>query len=226
MSIEVCIGNYGYYNEGELRDRWVELPMEPSEFKAWLQESGLYDEFHEEIYVSDYDGTPFGCCRAFHESTFVDELNLLARQMEEMGECEKEKIEAWCGHVEDPADVLELMNLIEQVDDLPIFGYDFDFAWSEDEWGQLWVDRQSPEENLGWQYLQESPALSKALDDDCCAMSAFDVGRYGSMIADTGITPCQRFYIDNCACGPDLDLYGLSFFEEKYGWPKPEGKAA
>lgn len=29
----VCIGNYGYYNEGELRDRWITLPKTDSEIE-------------------------------------------------------------------------------------------------------------------------------------------------------------------------------------------------
>ena len=226
MSFEICIGNYGYYNEGELRDKWVELPIAPSAFHAWLKGNGLWDEAHEEIYISDYDGAPFGCSKAFHENASIHELNLLARQMEDMGEGEAEKVEAWCGYVEDPSSIRELMNLIEQVEDLPIYGYSFDFAWSEDEWGQLWVDRQTPEENLGWQFLQENAALSAALAADSYASSAFDVESYGSMIADGGITPCQRFYIDNCADGPDLDRFDLAYFEDRYGWARAEGAAA
>lgn len=25
--LSVCIGNYGYYNEGELHDTWITLPL-------------------------------------------------------------------------------------------------------------------------------------------------------------------------------------------------------
>ena len=217
-TISVCIGNYGYYNEGELHDAWIELPKEPAEIKAFLEEHHLYDELHEEIYISDYDGTPFGCTAAFVEWTSLDELNLLASQMEHMSEGDEEKVEAWCDHVDDPSTILELMNIIEQVDDLPIYGYDFDFAWQKDRWGQLWVDRQSPEENLGWQFLQYNDELSRALDNDSNAMSAFDVERYGKMIESEGLTACQRFYIDHNANGPDLSWYDLDDFENKYGW--------
>ena len=94
-TISVCIGNYGYYNEGELHDAWIELPKEPAEIKAFLEEHRLYDELHEEIYISDYDGTPFGCTAAFVEWTSLDELNLLASQMEYMSADDEEKVEAW-----------------------------------------------------------------------------------------------------------------------------------
>lgn len=60
MSIDVCIGNYGYYNEGELRDAWISLPKTSKEIGDFLSAHGLQDPEHEEIYISDYDGVPFG----------------------------------------------------------------------------------------------------------------------------------------------------------------------
>lgn len=60
MSIDVCIGNYGYYNEGELRDAWISLPKTSEEISDFLSAHGLQDPEHEEIYISDYDGVPFG----------------------------------------------------------------------------------------------------------------------------------------------------------------------
>lgn len=36
MSIDVCIGNYGYYNEGELRDAWISLPKTTGEIRDFL----------------------------------------------------------------------------------------------------------------------------------------------------------------------------------------------
>lgn len=30
-TIRVCIGNYGYYNEGELHDAWITLPKSEEE---------------------------------------------------------------------------------------------------------------------------------------------------------------------------------------------------
>ena len=60
--------------------------------------------------------------------------------------------------------------------------------------------------------------LSRALDNDGDAMSAFDVERYGEMIESEGLTACQRFYIDQNVNGPDLSWYDLDDFESKYGW--------
>ena len=44
--IDVCVGNWGYYSEGELRDTWMHLPMDPDEIEPWLRGHGLVDEEH------------------------------------------------------------------------------------------------------------------------------------------------------------------------------------
>lgn len=51
--LDVCVGNYGYYNEGELHDTWMRLPMDPDKIEPWLRSHGLFDEEHEEIYISE-----------------------------------------------------------------------------------------------------------------------------------------------------------------------------
>jgi len=66
--LDVCVGNYGYYNEGELHDTWMRLPMDPDKIEPWLRSHGLFDEEHEEIYISDYDALPFRCPEVFDES--------------------------------------------------------------------------------------------------------------------------------------------------------------
>lgn len=54
----VCVGNWGYYSEGELRDTWMHLPIDPDKIEPWLRSHGLVDAEHEETYISDYDGLP------------------------------------------------------------------------------------------------------------------------------------------------------------------------
>lgn len=61
--LDVCVGNYGYYNEGELHDTWMRLPMDPDKIEPWLRSHGLFDEEHEEIYISDYDARRSGARR-------------------------------------------------------------------------------------------------------------------------------------------------------------------
>ena len=64
---DVCVGNWGYYSEGELRDTWMHLPIDPDKIEPWLRSHGLVDAEHEETYISDYDGLPFRCPQVFDE---------------------------------------------------------------------------------------------------------------------------------------------------------------
>ena len=65
--LNVCIGNYGYYNEGSLHDAWITLPKTEAEIRDFLHLNRLQDPLHEEIYISDYDGIPFGTRLLFNE---------------------------------------------------------------------------------------------------------------------------------------------------------------
>lgn len=47
--LSVCIGNYGYYNEGELHDTWITLPKTEAEIRDFLHLNRLQDPLHEEI---------------------------------------------------------------------------------------------------------------------------------------------------------------------------------
>lgn len=121
MSIDVCIGNYGYYNEGGLRDAWISLPKTSEEISDFLSAHGLQDPEHEEIYISDYDGVPFGLTGLFSEFTWLEDLNMLARQMEEReGAVEKVQGALDCG-IDGPESVIGLMNWIEQADEIPYY---------------------------------------------------------------------------------------------------------
>lgn len=73
--LSVCIGNYGYYNEGELHDTWITLPKTEAEIRDFLHLNHLQDPLHEEIYISDYDGVPFGATQLFTEFCHLEDLN-------------------------------------------------------------------------------------------------------------------------------------------------------
>lgn len=127
-TITVCIGNYGYYNEGELHDAWITLPKTDEEIRRFLAEHRLQDPMHEEIYISDYDGIPFGLDYGgiFSEYTSLDDLNLLAKQMQ-LNPDAVERVEAalGCG-CDEPTSIISLMNWIEQADEVPYYSYSFD----------------------------------------------------------------------------------------------------
>ena len=56
--LNVCIGNYGYYNEGSLHDAWIALPKTEAEIRDFLHLNQLQDSQHEEIYISSRQTRP------------------------------------------------------------------------------------------------------------------------------------------------------------------------
>lgn len=214
--ITVCVGNWGYYNEGYLHDAWITLPKTEQEIKDFLEENRLYDAQHEEIYISDYDGVPFGLDSLFTEYTHLDDLNLLAKQVSMAYPSDLEKVEAYVQAEESPSTVLELMNLIEQVDDIAMFDYDYDGAYTEDQWGKPYIHRASNEENFGLTMVEQNPDLKAVLEADSDAMSAFNYERYGQMIAERGnVTLLENGYIDVINTDVSLDYYDKDEIKEE-----------
>ena len=216
--LKVCIGNYGYYNEGQLRDKWITLPMGNAELDAFLRENGLWDPMHEEIYISDYDGFPFGLKSLFGECTPLSELNVLAAQLRDLDMDDYERLDCFLDAVDVPESMLELMNIVEDAKNLPVHKYDFECAWVKDRWGEYLVDRQTPSANLGEQFLKLNSALAKALELDSDAMFAFDVEKYGSCIENNGIIRAfQHHYVDTDENQPETDRYSLEELAELHG---------
>ena len=176
---DVCVGNYGYYNEGELHDTWMRLPMDPDKIEPWLRSHGLFDEEHEEIYISDYDALPFRCPEVFDEYAHLDEL----------------------------------MNLVAQADDLPVYDYEYDEMHVEDQWHETCLERSTPEENYAYTVLDgdsEFWALMNRGNGEL--LYCFDFNRYGEIAVNNGyVDLCETCYVDKRADWPALDEYS---FEE------------
>lgn len=155
---DVCVGNYGYYNEGELHDTWMRLPMDPDKIEPWLRSHDLFDEEHEEIYISDYDALPFRCPEVFDEYAHLDELNVLAMQLALLPDGALEHIDAAVEYGESLNHLDELMNLVAQADDLPVYDYEYDEMHVEDQWHETCLERSTPEEidkRADWPALDE-----------------------------------------------------------------------
>lgn len=153
---DVCVGNYGYYNEGELHDTWMRLPMDPDKIEPWLRSHGLFDEEHEEIYISDYDALPFRCPEVFDEYAHLDELNVLAMQLALLPDGALEHIDAAVEYGEPLNRLDELMNLVAQADDLPVYDYEYDEMHVEDQWHETCLERSTPEENYAYTVIAAS----------------------------------------------------------------------
>lgn len=206
--LSVCIGNYGYYNEGYLHDTWITLPKTEAEIRDFLHLNHLQDPLHEEIYISDYDGVPFGATQLFTEFCQLEDLNLIAKQLVTVSPGDLEKVGAWIQANNTPESLVELMNLIEQADEIPFYSWEYDGAYDKDEFGSMIYTTMSPEKNYGYEMVEQNEELKHILDSSSQIESAFDYEKYGRAYTEGGeVTVLQDGYIDNCADGPDVDYY-------------------
>ena len=202
--LRVCVGNYGYYNEGELHDAWITLPKSEEEIEKFLNEHQLQDAQHEEIYISDYDGIPFDLTGVFNEYAWLSDLSLLAKQLQSIDDDEEEAVSAWIASNHTPEDIIELMNLIEQAGDIPYYKYVYgdQICWSK-------------EEKFGWEMLDNDPEVKDFLDEHSL-MDCFDVEHYcreNSYDVYLG----EDGWIDMCNDSTDMDSYDRDDFTEMYG---------
>ena len=172
--LNVCIGNYGYYNEGSLHDAWITLPKTEAEIRDFLHLNQLQDSQHEEIYISDYDGIPFGTRLLFNEFCHLEDLNLLAKQLVTANPADLEKVGAWIQANDTPESLVGLMNLIEQADDIPFYSWGYDGAYDKDEFGNMIYTTMSPEKNYGHEMVEQNEELKRILDSSSQIESAFD----------------------------------------------------
>lgn len=199
--ITVCVGNYGYYAEGELRDQWITLPKEPGEIDGFLRRNGLVDEAHEETYISDYDGIPLGMSYggAFSEYTSLEDLNLLAHAMAEADPADLERLEgAFRAGTEQPGSVIGVTNLVAQADEVPYQEYphkpgEHGVSSASEAYALYYVEEMGGPEALGRETLEEF----------------FDVESYGRARAIDSVRAgiegwCWRDGLE----GPDTETFG------------------
>lgn len=203
--LNVCIGNYGYYNEGELHDAWITLPKTGEEIEELLEESNLRDDLHEEIYISDYDGKPFDLENVFGELTSLWDLNLLAKQLQDLDDSDIDKITAYCQNIDEPSDVIELMNLIEQVDNIEYYEYNCP-EFVDDEY-----------EKFGYSLLEDGsfPELENMFDKYSYFGHCFDMKKFGHEMRHD-YTLCENGYIDDILTNIHLDFYTRNELEDTY----------
>lgn len=183
MAFDVCIGNYGYYNEGELRDTWLTLPIEDDQLQPWLEEHGLYDATHEEIYISDYD-LPYGLEKTglFSEYSHFEELNMLAKLIDSDPQAAQTVSYMLETDVDTPESLMQLMNLIVQADEIPFL------EWEDEDRGY-----SSPEERLSYQEIALMGGV-ETLDDETLARH-FDYEMFGRTLNAYGFTTTPSGYL-------------------------------
>lgn len=217
MSIErqirVCVGNYGYYGEGRLRDEWIALPKSDEEIAAFLRDNGLKDPLHEETYISDYDGTPLGIGggQLFSEYTPLEDLNLLAHQLAAASEGDLEAVRgALDAGGYEPQTVEELMNLIDQADRIGFVAWPDAHEWSgpEERLARAWVDAAGG-----------PGALPDSVLERC-----LDYSSYGRHLLECGFVAGEEGYLDEFG-GEVLqgryDMRDVVEAASRLGWKDP-----
>lgn len=201
-TMRICVGNYGSYASGYLVDTWIDLPMPPDLLESRLEAirreaQELTGGPCEEVYVSDYDGIPFGMPYGgcFSEYSRIDHLNVIAKMMEDdPNAAETVQGALDCG-IDGPDGLLELANWLENADEIPYYSYNLPFD----------ADRyhMTDEEKFGysWAYLTGLMGQLEELKVE----EYFDFERYGeTMGQDCSLG--DDGYVDNCLDMPRCDL--------------------
>lgn len=208
--IKVVVGNEGFYAQGQLQDQAITLPVSDSELRDFLKDNGLVTPEHEETYIADFpDGAPFGNSEIF-EHTSIQDVNLLAKQMEMAEPEDLDKVDEWIGAFHDPKNVTQLMNLIAQAD--LIEKVDFEYTGGD-----------TPEENYGYYVLDQNPTLKEAMEATGIAVDYQKTG-YDRSIQDEVTLTDTGFIIDS-GSAPDMDKFSREDLADLYG-DEPEVKAS
>ena len=199
--IKVVIGNYGSYASGQLRDQAITLPVSNSELQEFLRQNGLVTPMHEETYIADFpDGAPFGNLEIF-DHVSVQDMNLLAKQMEMTEPDDLDKVEEWIDAFHDPKNVTQLMNLIAQAN--LIEKVDFEYT-----------DGNSPEENYGFYILDQNPDLKEAMAAAGIAVDYYKTG-YDNSVDEVTLTDTGFFV--NSGKAPKMDKFSHEDLIDMYG---------
>ena len=198
LKIQACIGNYGYYAEGQLRDKWVTLPMKPADLDAWLKDNGLKDDLHEEIYISDVECDALDLRCLGEESPYL--VNMIAQAMNYAGADAVETLNNAldCG-IDAPSNATEMLNALVNADEIQYYEF------PRDNFGEPSL------EMCGYE-LAEDAGILKVLEDNC-ADCYFDFRAYAEnelmdyFVGDSGYT----------VEGPSMDTYTIEEAAEIIG---------
>lgn len=97
--VNIFLTNLGKYNEGELVGEWVELPVD--DFQPILDRIGINDEY-EEWFITDYEA-PF----EINEYDNIEELNDIAREIQDFDSTQLEVLNAYKEHGYDMRDAID-----------------------------------------------------------------------------------------------------------------------
>ena len=126
--IAIYLTNLGRYNEGYLMGEWVKLPIPKDKLQEVLNRIGINEQY-EEYFISDYE-TLFANLH-ISEYSSISELNQLAVKIDELADCDYEKL----GAVLECESCMTIAGILEIIDELDSFdlldGIDTDYAIGE-----------------------------------------------------------------------------------------------
>lgn len=126
--ISIYVTNLGRYNEGILMGEWVKLPVDKNNLQRVLDRIGI-NERYEEYFITDYETL----LPNLHISEYacISDLNHLAEQIEDLDDCDYEKLAAVL-ESEGSTDIAEIMDLIDDLESFDLLeGIDTDYAIGE-----------------------------------------------------------------------------------------------
>jgi len=175
--INIWVGNAGDYDAGTLRGDWVSLPLPEEKLEAFLREKvGVTSDYEYGYFIGDADPVPAGMYQVLRTGAGpcpdLRDVNLLAMEIECMGEWELAAVGAWM-NAHGTHDILEALNVCLQSDDIPYHELDSSAG-------------KTAQECYGELILENHPTLKQLLDDDYKIAHAFDVEAYGRMCAEEG----------------------------------------
>ena len=126
--IDVYLANQGRYNEGVLVGTWLKLPCDKDKLQTVLTTIGINEQY-EEFFICDYQ-----CLLSnlhINEYSSLDDLNELAKRIEELTDYDFEKLGAVL-ECESNTSIAEILELIDELDSFDLLdGIDTDYAIGE-----------------------------------------------------------------------------------------------
>ncbi len=114
--IDVYLANRGRYNEGILVGTWIKLPCDKDKLQTVLTTIGINEQYGE-FFICDYQ-----CLLSnlrINEYSSLDDLNELAKRIEELTDYDYDKLGAVLESVSSMS-VAEILELIDQLDDFDL----------------------------------------------------------------------------------------------------------
>ena len=112
--ISIYLTNLGKYVEGCLVGEWVKLPVDKDKLQDVLDRIGINEQY-EEYFISDYE-TLFANLH-ISEYSSISELNQLAVKIDELADCDYEKL----GAVLESESCMTIAGILEIIEELDSF---------------------------------------------------------------------------------------------------------